>query len=303
VSRIAARFALLRREGRAGLVTYLVAGDPDRDTSLHLFGGLPAAGADLIEIGMVFSDPMADGPAIQAAGQRALRRGMTLPGTLDMVRMLRQKDDATPIVLMGYYNPIYRYGVEAFARDAAAAGVDGLIVVDLPPEEDRELAGPAEAAGLDIVRLATPTSDDRRLPVVLDRARGFLYYVAIAGITGTRAADTDAVAAAVARLRRFTRLPLAVGFGIKNPQQAAAVARTADAAVVGTALVERLAANLDGSGNAEPGLVDAVLADVRALAAGVRGARSQASPPPQAGDGSGGGTAVPASGGTSRRAG
>jgi tryptophan synthase alpha chain len=273
VSRIATRFGELRREGRAGLVAYLTAGDPERDTSAALFRGLAGAGADLIEIGMVFSDPMADGPAIQAAGQRALKRGMTLRGTLALVRELRRADDATPVVLMGYYNPIYRYGVDAFAQDAAAAGVDGLIVVDLPPEEDLELAGPAARAGLDIVRLATPTSDDRRLPAILDRAAGFLYYVAIAGITGTRSADTDAVAAAVARLRHFTELPIAVGFGIKNPQQAAAVARAADAAVVGSALVERLAANLDPDGNARPGLVDAVLADVRALAAGVHGAR------------------------------
>jgi tryptophan synthase alpha chain len=274
VSRIAARFAELRREGRAGLIPYLVAGDPDPETSAQLFRGLPGAGADLIEIGMVFSDPMADGPAIQAAGQRALKRGMTLRGTLSLVRDLRRTDNATPVVLMGYYNPIYRYGIKAFANDAAAAGVDGLIVVDLPPEEDPELAGPAAAVGLDIVRLATPTSDDRRLPAILERARGFLYYVAIAGITGTRSADAGTVAAAVERLKRFTELPIAVGFGIKNPQQAAAVARAADAAAVGTALVERLAANLDADGNARPGLVDAVLADVRALAAGVRGARS-----------------------------
>ena len=224
MSRIEKRFAALRAEGRAGLVAYLIAGDPDPDTSARLFAGLPGAGADLIEMGMPFSDPMADGPAIQDAGQRALKAGMTLRGTLAMVRSLRRNDDATPIVLMGYYNPIYRYGAEVFARDAVSAGVDGVIVVDLPPEEDSELTGPARAAGLDVIRLATPTSDDGRLPVIVGRRSGFIYYVAIAGITGTRSADSAEVAAAVARLRRFTDLPVAVGFGIKNPEQAAAVA-------------------------------------------------------------------------------
>ena len=223
---------------------------------------------------MPFSDPMADGPAVQDAGQRALRAGMTLGGTLAMVRGLRRDDDATPIVLMGYYNPIYRYGAEAFARDAATAGVDGVIVVDLPPEEDTELTEPAHAAGLDVIRLATPTSDDRRLPAVVERAGGFLYYVAIAGITGTRSADSGEVAAAVQRLRRFTDLPVAVGFGIKTPEQAAAVARAADAVVVGSSLVQRLATNLDSAGRAKPALVDAVLADVGALALGIRQARS-----------------------------
>jgi tryptophan synthase alpha chain len=274
VSRIDQRFAALRAERRAGLVTYLTAGDPDPDTSTRLFSGLAGAGADLIEIGMPFSDPMADGPAVQDAGQRALRAGMTLGGTLAMVRGLRRADDATPIVLMGYYNPIYRYGAEAFARDAATAGVDGVIVVDLPPEEDTELTEPAHAAGLDVIRLATPTSDDRRLPAVVERAGGFLYYVAIAGITGTRSADSGEVAAAVQRLRRFTDLPVAVGFGIKTPEQAAAVARAADAVVVGSSLVQRLATNLDSAGRAKPALVDAVLADVGALALGIRQARS-----------------------------
>jgi tryptophan synthase alpha chain len=274
VSRIDQRFAALRAERRAGLVTYLTAGDPDPDTSTRLFSGLAGAGADLIEIGMPFSDPMADGPAIQDAGQRALRAGMTLGGTLAMVRGLRRADDATPIVLMGYYNPIYRYGAEAFARDAATAGVDGVIVVDLPPEEDTELTEPAHAAGLDVIRLATPTSDDRRLPAVVERAGGFLYYVAIADITGTRSADSGEVAAAVKRLRRFTDLPVAVGFGIKTPEQAAAVARAADAVVVGSSLVQRLATNLDSAGRAKPALVDAVLADVGALALGIRQARS-----------------------------
>jgi tryptophan synthase alpha chain len=273
--RIAARFAALREEGRAGLVTYLTAGDPDRNTSARLFAGLPAAGADLIEIGMPFSDPMADGPVIQEAGQRALRQGMNLHATLALVRELRGANDATPIVLMGYYNPIYRYGPEAFTRDAVGAGVDGVIVVDLPPEEDAELSGPARKAGLDVIRLATPTSDEQRLPRIVEHASGFIYYVAIAGITGTRSADSSEVADAVARLRRFTDLPIAVGFGIRTPEQAAQVARAADAAVVGTALVQRLAFNLDPDGLARPGLVDAVLADVGALAGGVRAARGE----------------------------
>jgi tryptophan synthase alpha chain len=272
LSRIERRFAALRMEGRAGLVTYLTAGDPDPNTSAQLFAGLAAAGTDLIEIGMPFSDPMADGPVIQEAGQRALKQGMTLRRTLALVRDLRRGDEATPIVLMGYYNPIYRYGAQAFARDAVSAGIDGVIVVDLPPEEDAELTEPARAAGLDFVRLATPTSDDRRLPSIVERAAGFIYYVAIAGITGTRAADTANVAAAVTRLRRFTELPIAVGFGIRTPEQAAEVARAADAAVVGTALVQRLALNLNPDNTAKPGLVDAVLSDVRALAKGVRGA-------------------------------
>jgi tryptophan synthase alpha chain len=273
VSRIEQRFAALRKEGRAGLAAYLTAGDPDPGTSARLFGGLAEAGADLIEIGMPFSDPMADGPAIQAAGQRALKQGMTLRRTLALVRELRRADEATPIVLMGYYNPIYCYGPERFAQDAVAAGVDGVIVVDLPPEEDAELTGPARAASLDFIRLATPTSDDRRLPRIVERASGFIYYVAVAGITGTRSADAASVAAAVTRLRRFTGLPIAVGFGIRTPQQAAEVARAADAAAIGTALVQRLALNLNPDNTAKPGLVDAVLADIRALAQGVRDAR------------------------------
>jgi tryptophan synthase alpha chain len=275
VSRIERRFRALREEGRAGLVTYLTAGDPDFDTSARLFGGLAAAGADLIEIGMPFSDPMADGPAIQEAGQRALKAGMTLRRTLALVRELCRTDDTTPIVLMGYYNPIYRYGPESFARDAVDAGVDGVIVVDLPPEEDSELMGPARAAGLDFVRLATPTSDEHRLPRIVEHASGFIYYVAVAGITGTRSADAADVAAAVARLRRFTELPVAVGFGIRSPQQAAEVARAADAAAVGTALVQRLALNLNPDNTAKPGLIDAVFDDVRALASGVRRAREK----------------------------
>ena len=267
--RIARRFASLREEGRAGLVTYLTAGDPDLDTSAKLFAGLAAAGADLIEIGMPFSDPMADGPAIQEAGQRALKQGMNLRRTLTLVRELRRADDATPIVLMGYYNPIYRYGAEWRSRAMRSTpGSTGVIVVDLPPEEDAELTGPARAVGLDVIRLATPTSDENRLPRIVEQASGFIYYVAIAGITGTRSADSSEVATAVARLRRFTDLPIAVGFGIRTPEQAAAVARAADAAVVGTALVQRLALNLDPDGRAKPGLVDAVLADVCAIGSG-----------------------------------
>jgi tryptophan synthase alpha chain len=273
MSRIEKRFAALRAEGRAGLVIYLTAGDPDPDTSFALFSGLAEAGADLIEIGMPFSDPMADGPSVQAAGQRALKAGTTLRSTLAMLRRLRETDPDTPYVLMGYYNPIYRYGAEAFARDAVMAGVDGAIVVDLPPEEDAELADPARAAGLDIVRLATPTSDEARLPAVVGHASGFLYYVAITGITGTRAADAAAVRVAVERLRRLTELPVAGGFGIQNAAQAAEIAKVADAAVVGSAIVDRLAVNLDPDGKAKPGLVEAVLADIRALAAGVRSAR------------------------------
>jgi len=273
VSRIEQRFSALRKEGRAGLVTYVAAGDPDPDTSLRLLAGLPGAGADLIEIGMPFSDPMADGPIIQEAGQRALKQGVTLRRTLDLVRELRRLDEATPIVLMGYYNPIYRYGPGAFARDAVAAGIDGVIVVDLPPEEDAELTAPAHAAGLDFVRLATPTSGEVRLPQIVEHASGFIYYVAIAGITGTRSAAAADVAAAVARLRRFTPLPVAVGFGIRTPAQASEVARAADAAVVGSSLVQCLALNLNPDSTAKPGLVDAILTEVRALAQGVRNAR------------------------------
>jgi tryptophan synthase alpha chain len=275
MTRIEKRFAALKAEGRAGLVAYLVAGDPDFDTSTRLFEGIAAAGADLIEIGMPFSDPMADGPSIQAGGLRTLQSGMTLKKTLALVRHLRARDPDTPYVLMGYYNPIYRYGAEPFARDAAAAGVDGLIIVDLPPEEEAELADPATKAGLDLVRLATPTSDEHRLPAIVERASGFVYYVAIAGITGTRSADAASVRDAVVRIRRFTKLPIAVGFGIRTPAQAAEIARTADAAAVGTALVDRLAQNLGPDGKAKPGLVDAVLADIAALAAGIRGARKE----------------------------
>jgi tryptophan synthase alpha chain len=273
-SRIARRFAALKAEGRAGLVTYFTCGDPDRATSERLVAALPAAGADLIEIGMPFSDPMADGPVIQAAGLRALKAGMTLAGTLAVVRAFRVRDEATPIVLMGYYNPIYRYGVPRFLADAKAAGVDGLIIVDLPPEHDDELCLPALTAGIDFIRLATPTTDDQRLPAVLAHTAGFIYYVSVAGITGTKSAAAESVAAAVARLHRHSALPVAVGFGIRTPDQAAAVARVADAAVVGSALVQCVAAHLDAHGKAKPGLTEAVLAQVRALSDGVRGARS-----------------------------
>ena len=273
MSRIATRFANLRAEGRAGLVTYLTCGDPDRATFEKILARLPKAGADLIEIGMPFSDPMADGPAIQAASLRALKSGMTLAKTLDVLRRFRKADHDTPVILMGYYNPIYRYGVPRFLADAQAAGCDGLIVVDLPPEHDDELCLPARAVGIDFVRLATPTSDDQRLPMILRNAAGFLYYVAIAGITGTKSARAEVIATAVARLRRHTTLPIAVGFGIRTPAQATEVARVADAAVVGSALVDKVARNLDRRGKAKPALVPAVLKDVMALAAGVRKVR------------------------------
>jgi tryptophan synthase alpha chain len=273
-SRIDARFAALKREQRAGLVTYLTCGDPDAASFATMLAGLPAAGADLIEIGVPFSDPMADGPAIQAAGLRALKAGMTVAKMLAIVRGFRAKDEQTPIVLMGYYNPIYHYGVAKFLADAKAAGVDGLIVVDLPPEHDEELCLPAQKAGLDFIRLATPTTDDKRLPQVLANTQGFLYYVAVAGVTGTKSAADDVITQAVTRLKRHTDLPVAVGFGIRTPAQAAAVARVADAAVVGSALVERVAASLDRDGKAKPELIGALLDDVRALSRGVRGARA-----------------------------
>jgi tryptophan synthase alpha chain len=269
--RIRRRFQALAVEGRGGLVTFVTAGDPDRDTFLEILHGLPAAGADLIEIGMPFTDPMADGPAIQAASQRALAHGIKLRHILDMVQGFRIEDPATPIILMGYYNPIYSYGVDDFLRDAREAGVDGLIIVDLPPEEDDELCLPALAAGVNFIRLATPTTDDARLPAVLANTSGFVYYVAILGITGTRSAGPEEVRAAVARLRRHSELPIAVGFGIRTPEQAAEVAGIADAAVVGSALVERIKAKLDEAGRPQPGLVEGLLDLVGALARGVRG--------------------------------
>lgn len=271
--RIEARFEALRREGRAGLVTFLTAGDPDRETSLELLRGLAAAGADLIEIGMPFSDPMADGPVIQAGGLRALAAGMTLAGTLELVRRLRAEDAAIPLVLMGYFNPIHAYGRRRFLDDAKAAGVDGLIIVDLPPEEDDELCLPALERGLAFIRLATPTTDDARLPAVLRHTSGFLYYVSITGITGAAAPVAERVGRAVERLRRHTDLPIAVGFGIREPGQAAEIARLADAAVVGSALVALVADGLDADGKPKPGLVGRVHAQVAALAQGVREAR------------------------------
>ena len=272
MSRLAPRFEALRKEGRAGLVTYVMAGDPDAATTAKILAGLPAAGADVIELGMPFSDPMADGPAIQAAGLRALASGMTLKGTLELVRGFRKTDDATPIVLMGYFNVLFSYGVEKFMRDAREAGADGVIIVDLPPEEAAEAAPQAAANGLDFIRLATPTSDDKRLPRILEGASGFLYYVSILGITGTRSVDERAVTDAIQRIRRHTKLPIAVGFGIKTPEAAAAIARDADGVVVGSALVSAVAASLDADGRATPSTVPAVLDLVRALAAGVRSA-------------------------------
>ncbi len=276
LTRIGRRFAKLKAEGRAGLVTFVTAGDPDLATSAEILAGLPAAGADLIELGMPFSDPMADGPSIEAAGHRALKAGTTLHRVLDMASGFRKGDAETPLILMGYFNPIYSYGVDRFAVDAAAAGVDGVIVVDLPPEVDAELREPASAAGLEVIRLATPTTDSVRLPRVLDGAGGFLYYVAIAGVTGTKRAAIGDIAAAVARLKESTALPIAVGFGIRDPEAAAAVARHADASVVGTAIVDRIAQGLDTAGRAGPALVGDVLSFVGSLAAGVRGARGNA---------------------------
>ena len=272
-TRIDTRFAALAEEGRAALVTFITAGDPDLTTSSALLKALPGAGADIIELGMPFTDPMADGPVIQAAGLRALQAGHTLPMTLAMVRDFRATDAQTPIVLMGYYNPIYIYGVERFLVDAKAAGVDGLIVVDLPPEEDDELCLPAIRAGLNFVRLATPTTDDRRLPAVLANTSGFVYYVSVTGITGGASADYSHVAEAVQRIKRHTDLPVAVGFGVKTPEDAAAISAHADGVVVGSALVSAMAATLDERGQATDGTVEAAAAFVRGLAAGVRRAR------------------------------
>ncbi|MEX0921595.1 MAG: tryptophan synthase subunit alpha [Rhodovibrionaceae bacterium] len=270
-SRVAKRFAALKAEGRGGLVTFLTAGDPDLETSYEILKGLPEAGADVIELGMPFSDPMADGPAIQASSLRALKAGMTLRKTLQIAKRFRAEvDGETPLILMGYYNPIYSYGVEAFLEDALAAGVDGLIVVDLPPEEDGELCLPALKAGLHFIRLATPTTDDKRLPKVLSNTSGFVYYVSIAGITGTASAQATDIGAAVARLKRHTDLPIAVGFGIKTPEQAREVAEVADAAVVGSALVDRLKNSLDAEDKAGSQTVSSVLGLVRDLAQGVR---------------------------------
>jgi tryptophan synthase alpha chain len=275
MSRIARRFADLEAEKRAGLVTYVTAGDPDAGVSYEILKGLPAAGADLIELGMPFTDPMADGPSIQLAGQRALAAGMTLDKTFAMVKRFRAEtgDDATPILLMGYYNLVYQRGAEKFCKDAAAAGVDGMILVDLPPEEVDEIKPHATAAGLDTVLLTAPTTDDVRLPAVLKYSSGFVYFVSVLGITGMASATEDSVRTHVERIRRHTKLPIGVGFGIKTPEQAAAVARHADAAVVGTAIVDRVKAGLDDGGKATAALLPGVFAYVRTLADGVRGVR------------------------------
>ena len=271
-TRIDRRFAALGREGRAALITFTTAGDPDYDTSLEILTALPQAGADVIELGMPFSDPMAEGPPVQASSLRALKAGQTLAKTLQMVRAFRTQDGDTPLVLMGYYNPIYIYGVEQFLANARQAGVDGLIIVDTPPEEDDELCLPAHRAGLNFIRLATPTTDEKRLPVVLRNASGFVYYVSITGVTGTASAEPQRVAAAVRRIKAHTELPVAVGFGVKTPEQARAIAAAADGVVVGSALVNAVRDSLD-AGRATPRTAEAVLGLVRALAEGVRAAR------------------------------
>ncbi len=274
-TRIEARFARLRTEGRAALVSYVMSGDPDLETSAQIMAGLPAAGADIIELGMAFTDPMADGPSIQVAGLRALKAGITLSKTLAMAAEFRRHDTETPVVLMGYYNPIHAFGVPAFLAAAQTAGIDGLIVVDLPPEEDAELCLPALQAGLSFVRLATPTTDEKRLPAVLANTSGFVYYVSYAGITGAGSVDADTVASAVARIRQHTDLPIAVGFGIRTPEQARDIATVADGAVVGTAFTDAVRGSLDPDGKATATTVAAVLDLTRALAAGVAAAASE----------------------------
>ena len=275
IPRIAARFAALRAEGRGAFIPFLEAFDPDRETSMTMLRGLSAAGADLIEIGVPFTDPMADGPTVQRAGQRGLKAGATLAGTLGMVREFRAQDQATPIILMGYYNPILSYG-DAFCADAAAAGVDGLIIVDVPPEEADEIEPAARAAGLDMIRLIAPTTDDARLTKVLAATTGFVYYVAITGITGTRSASSALLADAIPRIRRYTDLPIAIGFGVRTQEQAADAARIAAGAVVGSALIETLAADLDEEGRARPGTAQKVLDQVKALASAVRSVKKGA---------------------------
>jgi tryptophan synthase alpha chain len=268
MSRIPARFAANAAQGRATFVTF-VAGDPDPATSLAIVKALPGAGADVIELGMPFSDPMADGPAVQWSSMRALKAGMTLAKTLAMVAEFRKTDPETPIVLMGYYNPIYVYGVERFLADAKTAGIDGLIVVDLPPEEDAELCIPSMKAGLNFIRLATPTTDDKRLPAVLANTSGFVYYVSITGITGTATPDFSKVSHAVARIKRHTKLPVAVGFGVKAPEHASAIAQGADGVVVGSALVEAIRTSLDANGKATEKTVSAVTDLVSSLSKAV----------------------------------
>jgi tryptophan synthase alpha chain len=275
-TRIDTRFADLKREGRAAFVTFVMCGDPDIETSLAIIKALPNAGADVIEIGMPFTDPMADGPSIQAAGLRALKAGTTLKKTLDVVRRFREGDNATPIILMGYYNPIFIHGVDKFLSDAKTAGVDGLILVDMPPEEDDELCIPALKAGLNFIRLATPTTDDKRLPAVLANTSGFVYYVSITGITGSASADSAKVSQAVSRIKRHTALPVCVGFGIRTPEAARTIAGVADGVVVGTALVDAIRNSLDAESRATPNTVAAVADMVASLAEGVRGARQAA---------------------------
>jgi len=272
-ARIDARFAALKAEGRAGFIPYVMTGDPSRDEALEILRGLPAAGADLIELGLAFSDPMAEGPPIQRAALRGLAAGMTLRGTLDLVADFRKGDDATPVILMGYLNPVESYGYEAFARDAAAAGVDGLIVVDCPPEEAGPLAAALDAAEVSLIRLATPTSDDDRLKVIARGTSGFVYYVSVAGVTGVKEAQAAAVAPAVERVRKAANLPVAVGFGVKTPERAAEIARVADAVVAGSVFVDEVAAALAANEPAVP----RVLARVKALADAVKTARTSAS--------------------------
>ena len=267
--RVAKRFETLKAAGRGGLVTFLTAGDPDHETFKKILLGLPKAGADLIELGMPFSDPMADGPVIQASSLRALKAGADMGRTLELVQSFRAQDDETPIILMGYYNPIYSYGVERFLSDARSAGVDGLIVVDLPPEEDEELCVPALKAGLNFIRLATPTTDDKRLPTVLQNTSGFVYYVSVLGITGTKSAAEAEVKQAIGRLRRHTGLPIAVGFGIKTAEKVTEIASTADASVVGSAIVSRIAEDLDENGRPSARLVDSIHDYVRELSSGL----------------------------------
>ncbi|MGB0920446.1 MAG: tryptophan synthase subunit alpha [Alphaproteobacteria bacterium] len=273
-TRIVKRFNALKAESRAALVAFVTAGDPDPETGQAILNGLPKAGADLIELGMSFTDPMAEGPPIQLSSERALKAGITLPKTLDMVRNFRETDDDTPIILMGYYNPVYAYGVDRFVADAKQAGVDGLIIVDLPPEEDDELCLPAWDAGINFIRLATPTTDAERLPTVVQNTSGFLYYVSVAGVTGAAAANIDVVEQRVKDLRKGTDLPICVGFGLKTPEDAANIARIADGAVVGSALVTAVRDSLDDDGKATAKTVPAVLDLVRALKDGVLNARA-----------------------------
>ncbi len=274
MSRLETKFAALRAENKAGFVAFITAGDPDYDTSLKVLKGLPSQGVDIIELGMPFTDPSADGPAIDRAAQRALAGGMSLKKTLDMVRAFREDNNETPIVLMGYFNPVFAYGIERFATDASNAGVDGLIIVDLPPEEDEELRIPANEAGIDVIRLATPTSDNKRLPKVLEGASGFVYYVAVAGVTGGKSATEGDIESAITHIRQHTNLPVAVGFGIKTPEQAAVMAKYADGVVVGSAIVSMIEDGIGDNGALKTDLVDDVLNFVKTLANGAHSGRN-----------------------------